>query len=90
MKSAKAYKELLLFPDEEFQPAEYSSSSDYDFTGLFDRLAESAFRSRFRLSDKDREYVAAKGLAMSAAMPPTLWPSGWLRQLFPTMENRLP
>ena len=63
MKSAKDYKELLLFPDEEFQPAEYSSSSDYDFTGLFDRLAESAFRSRFRLSDKDREYVAAKGLA---------------------------
>ncbi len=63
MKSAKGYRELLLFSDEEFQSTENPVSVDYDFTGLFDRLARSAFRSRFRLSAKDREYIAAKGLS---------------------------
>jgi dTDP-4-amino-4,6-dideoxygalactose transaminase len=29
---------------------------------LFDRLAQSTFRSRFHLSQKDRDYIAAKGL----------------------------
>ena len=29
---------------------------------LFDRLRRSEFRSRFRLSDKDREYIAEKGM----------------------------
>lgn len=36
---------------------------DYDFTDLFERLSKSAFRSRFHLSQKDREYIAGKGLA---------------------------
>lgn len=44
---------------------EYSSdeSNKYDFTNLFERLSKSAFRSRFHLSQKDREYIAEKGLA---------------------------
>ena len=44
---------------------EYSSdeSNEYDFTNLFERLSKSAFRSRFHLSQKDREYITEKGLA---------------------------
>jgi hypothetical protein len=34
----------------------------YDFSELFDRLSRSTFRSRFRLSQKDRDYISAKGL----------------------------
>ncbi len=34
----------------------------YDLTGLFDRLAKSNFRSRFHLSQPDREYISAKGI----------------------------
>lgn len=34
----------------------------YDLTDLFQRLAQSAFRSRFHLTAKDRQYIAAKGL----------------------------
>lgn len=45
----------------EVQPP--SASRDYDLTDLFARLSKSSFRSRFRLSTKDKEYVASKGLA---------------------------
>ncbi len=34
------------------------------FQELFDRLAQSEFRSRFHLSEKDREYVLAKGMGV--------------------------
>lgn len=34
----------------------------YDLTGLFERLAKSTFRSRFHLTQKDKEYISAKGL----------------------------
>lgn len=40
-----------------------STSRDYDLTDLFAKLSKSSFRSRFRLSAKDKEYVASKGLA---------------------------
>ncbi len=62
MKSTKGYKELLLFPAEDFRLSEAPATDDCDLTDLFDRLSKSAFRSRFRLSASDREYVAAKGL----------------------------
>ena len=45
----------------EVQPP--SAIRDYDLTDLFVRLSKSSFRSRFRLSAKDKEYVASKGLA---------------------------
>ena len=68
------YVELDLFPEEEeevqriFAPNDSkeqisSASEDYDLTDLFERLSKSSFRSRFRLSAKDKEYVASKGLA---------------------------
>lgn len=40
---------------------EYSSNEnkEYDFTNLFERLSKSTFRSRFHLSQKDREYIPA-------------------------------
>lgn len=33
----------------------------YDLDSLFGRLAQSAFRSRFHLSDKEKYYIEAKG-----------------------------
>ena len=40
-----------------------SPDKEYDLTGLFERLSKSAFRSRFHLSKRDKEYIAEKGLA---------------------------
>ncbi|WP_308235012.1 DUF4186 domain-containing protein [uncultured Prevotella sp.] len=40
-----------------------SASRDYDLTDLFARLSKSSFRSRFRLSVNDKEYISSKGLA---------------------------
>lgn len=68
------YVELDLFPEEEEEAQRISApndskeqvssaNEDYDITDLFERLSKSSFRSRFRLSAKDKEYVASKGLA---------------------------
>ena len=68
------YVELNLFPEEEEEVQRISApndskeqvssaNEDYDLTDLFVRLSKSSFRSRFRLSAKDKEYVASKGLA---------------------------
>ena len=35
-----------------------SPDKEYDLTDLFERLSQSAFRSRFHLSKKDKEYIA--------------------------------
>ena len=67
------YIELSLFSEEEDDVQRVSApndskeqvpsvSRDYDLTNLFERLAKSSFRSRFRLSAKDKEYIASKGL----------------------------
>ena len=58
------YIQLSLFPDEEDRQSDsYKLLSDkYDFTPLFERLDKSAFRSKFRLSKRDKEYIAQKGL----------------------------
>lgn len=68
------YVELDLFPEEEEEVQRISApndskeqvssaSRDYDLTDLFARLSKSSFRSRFRLSAKDKEYISSKGLA---------------------------
>ena len=68
------YVELNLFPDEienhqkdsissDSKENHTSSDKEYDLTDLFERLSRSAFRSRFHLSKKDKEYIAEKGLA---------------------------
>ena len=68
------YVELDLFPEEEEEVQRISApndskeqvssaSEDYDLTDLFARLSKSYFRSRFRLSAKDKEYISSKGLA---------------------------
>ncbi len=36
--------------------------TQYDHGALFQRLGRSAFRSKFRLSQKDKEYIQAKGM----------------------------
>ena len=67
------YVELNLFPEEKENLLKDSVSSEnkenhtspdkeYDLTGLFERLSKSAFRSRFHLSKRDKEYIAEKGL----------------------------
>ena len=68
------YVELNLFPEEiedyqkdsissESKEKHTSSDKEYDLKDLFERLSQSAFRSRFHLSKKDKEYIAEKGLA---------------------------
>ncbi len=69
----KKYVELSLFSDEELQCAPTSSPNkatddtvddrEYDLSALFEKLAQSPFRSRFHLTPKDKEYIAQKGLA---------------------------
>ena len=67
------YVELNLFPEEkeDYQKDSVSSENkenhtspdkEYDLTELFERLSKSAFRSRFHLSKRDKEYIAEKGL----------------------------
>ncbi len=56
------YIELSLFPEEKPQEPTKTEEKEYDLTDLFDRLSKSAFRSRFHLSQKDRDYIAAKGM----------------------------
>ena len=58
----KKYIELSLFPEEEPRETPTAEEKQYDFTDLFNRLAQSTFRSRFHLSQKDRDYITAKGL----------------------------
>ena len=63
---------LDLFADSDFQsdqPEEkhlqnisVESVPEYDHTALFQRLAQSEFRSHFHLKAKDRTYIDAKGL----------------------------
>ncbi len=56
-------EQLSLFSEEDFrQDQKPEMAMEYDFSGLFERLANSAFRSRFQLSLKDREYISAKGI----------------------------
>ena len=65
MSNPSQYIELSLFADAEGKDHETqpSESSAYDFTCLFERLAKSAFRSRFRLTQKDKSYIVSKGMA---------------------------
>lgn len=51
--------QLNLF-EEEAEPA--IPEKQYDHTLLFERLAQSAFRSKFRLSAKDKAYIGEKGM----------------------------
>ena len=37
--------------------AEEVQTKSYDHTALFERLAQSAFRSKFKLSAKDKAYI---------------------------------
>ena len=63
----KKYIQLSLFADDASNEDEAntypSRNKEYDFDELFERLSKSSFRSRFRLTEKDKEYVEAKGIA---------------------------
>lgn len=41
---------------------EDNQTKAYDHTALFERLAQSAFRSKFKLSAKDKTYIQEKGM----------------------------
>ena len=57
------YIQPTLFPEEEFVKEDSSVREEFDLTDLFERLAKSDFRSKFHLSNKDKEYIEEKGLA---------------------------
>lgn len=57
------YIQPTLFPEEEFVKEDSSVREEFDVTDLFERLAKSDFRSKFHLSNKDKEYIEEKGLA---------------------------
>ena len=57
------YIQPTLFPEEEFIKEDSSVREEFDVTDLFERLAKSDFRSKFHLSNKDKEYIEEKGLA---------------------------
>ena len=59
---SQKYIQPSLFPEEEPHESTSAEKKEYDLKNLFERLAESGFRSRFRLSKKDKEYVQEKGL----------------------------
>ncbi len=57
--------QLELFPAEEAdteRPIAPMPKAQYDFTDLFERLSHSAFRSRFRLREKEVAYIHEKGM----------------------------
>jgi hypothetical protein len=51
-----------LFPNEKMQETPNPEENEYELTDLFNKLSQSTFRSRFQLSQKDRDYISAKGL----------------------------
>lgn len=58
-------QQLNLFSSEDFEEPkteEPASPKEYDLTDLFERLAQSYFRSRFYLNAKDKAYIEEKGL----------------------------
>ena len=58
------HTQLSLFPEEEEPegPGGKPAEESYDLTDLFERLAKSEFRMKFRLSAKDLNYISDKGL----------------------------
>ena len=60
MTSQPHYVQLSLFPEENDDIA--PSDESYDLGNLFERLSRSEFRSRFRLTAKDKQYVLSKGM----------------------------
>ena len=56
------YIEQSLFPNEKMQETPNPEENEYELTDLFNKLSQSTFRSRFQLSQKDRDYISAKGL----------------------------
>lgn len=67
MRKQSKYVALSLFAETELdnikKEVPISADNGYDFTQLFERLSKSVFRSRFRLTPKDKAYIEAKGLA---------------------------
>lgn len=59
-------RQLSLFGDENVESQEEADEkvdATYDLTSLFQRLSQSAFRSRFHLKAKERAYIEEKGMA---------------------------
>lgn len=59
-------RQLSLFGDENVESQEEADEkvdATYDLTSLFQRLSQSAFRSRLHLTAKERAYIEEKGMA---------------------------
>ena len=80
-------RQLSLFGDENVESQEEADEkvdATYDLTSLFQRLSQSAFRSRFHLTAKERAYIEEKGMAtirrhaedfVSKRLPPAAIPN---------------
>lgn len=56
------YRQLSLFPEEDSEEQQDKKEvNNIDLNPLFDRLAQSKFRSSFYLNAKDKEYIRQKG-----------------------------
>lgn len=66
MKRQAVHQQLSLFPDDNPEASEAlrqeTGIAEYDHTELFARLSQSRFRCSFHLSQKDKDYISAKGL----------------------------
>ena len=61
---ASSKEEETQVPSSEEKPVPSEEGArEYDLSELFARLAQSSFRSRFHLSQKDRDYISQKGLS---------------------------
>lgn len=67
MPNKKKYIQLSLFAEEASNEEEANTyppqDKKYDLDGLFERLSKSSFRSRFHLTEKDKKYIAEKGMS---------------------------
>lgn len=84
------YIQPTLFPEEEFVKEDSSVREEFDLTDLFERLAKSNFRSKFHLSNKDKEYIEEKGLATIRKHAEDLLPNGWHLYTSRMTESKLP
>lgn len=84
-------RQLSLFGDENVESQEEADEkvdATYDLTSLFQRLSQSAFRSRFHLTAKERAYIEEKGMATIRRHAEDFVSKRLASSLSPTMASR--
>ena len=68
-----------LFPESTSVEKTEALPNSYDWGDLFERLSQSRFRSKFRLTTKEIVYLKEKEWIRLPVMPPILFVNDWLR-----------